>query len=208
MKLHLKHFFLVWGRIWLSFGASDRSWQSSLGSRMSWSHPSRSSAGHINPAGLRLYGSPAHTSVMRVNKQRAKGQLSPQNKRGNKGKKRWEERIAAPGAVFRSLSGLQAGDDVWDDSHEPEIIINREQGWGVFEERVALSLSGSFLGSDSKTWSEKRNHDWLMGGLITLSLFASASAEEQSEMPVIFPSCLTCSFEWQMRVIKDMRHYC
>ncbi|KAJ4942596.1 hypothetical protein JOQ06_012450 [Pogonophryne albipinna] len=31
-----------------------------------------SSAGHINPAGLCLYGSPAHTSVMRVNKQRAK----------------------------------------------------------------------------------------------------------------------------------------
>ncbi|TKS79053.1 Pre-B-cell leukemia transcription factor 3 Homeobox protein PBX3 [Collichthys lucidus] len=35
--------------------------------------PLPSSAGHINPAGLCLYGSPAHTSVMRVNKQRAKG---------------------------------------------------------------------------------------------------------------------------------------
>lgn len=50
------------------------------------------SAGHINPAGLWLYGSPAHTSVMRVNKQRAKGQQSPQNKEGRRGEARGEKR--------------------------------------------------------------------------------------------------------------------
>lgn len=59
--------------------------------------PLPSSAGHINPAGLCLYGSPAHTSVMRVNKQRAKGHLSPQNKGGHRGKGGGRKRSAARG---------------------------------------------------------------------------------------------------------------
>lgn len=85
-----------------SSSASSDVWQCRQCSRMRWRSPEPplpSSAGHINPAGLCLYGSPAHTSVMRVNKQRAKGQLSPQNKRGHRGKKRWEERRAARGSA-------------------------------------------------------------------------------------------------------------
>ncbi len=104
-------------------------WQCSQCSRMRWRSPEPplpSSAGHINPAGLCLYGSPAHTSVMRVNKQRAKGQLSPQNKRGHRGK-RGGRKGERPEAVLRSLSGLQAGNDVRDNSPGPEMIINREQ---------------------------------------------------------------------------------
>lgn len=105
-------------------------WQCSRCSRMRWRSPEPtlpSSASHINPAGLCLYGSPAHTSVMRVNKQRAKGQLSPQNKRGHRGE-RGGRKGERPEAVLRSLSGLQAGNDVRDNSPEPEMIINREQG--------------------------------------------------------------------------------
>lgn len=66
------------------------------------------SAGHINPAGLWLYGSPAHTSVMRVNKQRAKGQQSPQNKegrRGRHGEKREQARGSAQITVRASSRG-------------------------------------------------------------------------------------------------------
>lgn len=105
-------------------------WQRSQCSRMRCrSHPLPSSAGHINPAGLCLYGSPAHTSVMRVNKQRAKGQLSPQNKRERRGgKKEVGGKGERPEAVLRSLSGLQAGSDIRDNSSGPEMIINREQG--------------------------------------------------------------------------------
>lgn len=66
---------------------------------------------------------------MRVNKQRAKGQLSPQNKRGHRGeKKEVGGKGERPEAVLRSLSGLQAGNDVRDNSPGPEMIINREQG--------------------------------------------------------------------------------
>ncbi|CAF92222.1 unnamed protein product, partial [Tetraodon nigroviridis] len=63
---------------------------------------------HINPAGLWLYGSPAHTSVMRVNKQRAKGQQSPQNKegrRGRHGEKREQARGSAQITVRASSRG-------------------------------------------------------------------------------------------------------
>lgn len=63
---------------------------------------------------------------MRVNKQQAKGQLSPQNKRGHRGK-RGGRKGEQPEAVLRSLSGLQAGNDVRDNSPEPEMIINRTQ---------------------------------------------------------------------------------
>lgn len=99
LLLYLWSFFTVNGPV---------AWQCSECSRMSWRSPEEplsSSAGHINPAGLCLYGSPAHTSVMRVNKQRGKGQLSPQNKRGHKGgKKRWEERRAAWGGAQITVS--------------------------------------------------------------------------------------------------------
>lgn len=113
-----------------SSGVLSGVWLCSQCSRMRWRSPEPplpSSAGHINPAGLCLYGSPAHTSVMRVNKQRAKGQLSPQNKRGHRGK-RGGRKGERPEAVLRSLSGLQAGDDVRDNSPKPEMIIHREQG--------------------------------------------------------------------------------
>lgn len=72
---------------------------------------------------------------MRVNKQRAKGQLSPQNKRGHRGgKKEVGGKGERPEAVLRSLSGLQAGNDVRDNSPGPEMIINREQG-SVYERK-------------------------------------------------------------------------
>lgn len=66
---------------------------------------------------------------MRVNKQRAKGQLSSQNERGHRGVGgRGGRKVERPEAVLRSLSGLQAGNDVRDNGPQPEMIINREQG--------------------------------------------------------------------------------
>lgn len=52
-----------------------------------------------------------------------------------------------PEAVLRSLSGLQAGSDLRDNSPGPEMIINREQG-SVYEGKgPALSLSVKFVTS-------------------------------------------------------------
>lgn len=68
---------------------------------------------------------------MKVNKRRGKGQLSLQNKRGHKGGKRGGRKGERPEAVLRSLSAFQAGDDVRDNSLEPEMIINREQGGSI-----------------------------------------------------------------------------
>lgn len=138
--------FLRWNA---SFSEYHVAQQFSQCSRLKWRSPEPilpSSAGHINPAGLCLYGSPAHTSVMRVNKQRAKGQLSPQNKRGHKGKG-GGRKGDQPKAVLRSLSGLQAGNDVRDNSHEPETIINRKLGGGVYERKElhCLYLSNTLL---------------------------------------------------------------
>lgn len=52
-----------------------------------------------------------------------------------------------PEAVLRSLSGLQAGNDVRDESPEPEMIINREQGRVYEGKRAALSLCVKFFTS-------------------------------------------------------------
>lgn len=49
--------------------------------------------------------------------------------------------------MLRSLSGLQAGNDVRDKSPGPEMIINREQGRVYERKRAALSLSVKFVTS-------------------------------------------------------------
>lgn len=53
---------------------------------------------------------------------------------------------ARPEAMLRSLSGLQAGNDVRENSRQPEIIINREQG-EYMRGRTALCLSVKFVTS-------------------------------------------------------------
>lgn len=52
-----------------------------------------------------------------------------------------------PEAVLRSLSGLQAGDDVRDNSPGPEMIINREQERLYERKGAVLSLSVKFVTS-------------------------------------------------------------
>lgn len=49
--------------------------------------------------------------------------------------------------MLRSLSGLQAGDDVRDNSPEPEMIINREQERLYERKGAVLSLSVKFVTS-------------------------------------------------------------
>lgn len=49
--------------------------------------------------------------------------------------------------MLRSLSGLQAGDDVRDNSPGPEMIINREQERLYERKGAVLSLSVKFVAS-------------------------------------------------------------
>lgn len=66
--------------------------------------------------------------------------------------------------MLRSLSGLQAGNDVRDNSPEPEMIINREQGRVYERKGAALSLSVKFVTSSDliptvkPVKNEKENH--------------------------------------------------
>lgn len=58
-----------------------------------------------------------------------------------------ERKESRPEAVLRSLSGLQAGDDVRDNSPGPEMIINREQERLYERKGAVLSLSVKFVTS-------------------------------------------------------------
>ena len=125
---------------------------------------------HINPAGLCLYGSPAHTSVMRVNKRLAKGQLSPQNERGHKGRGGcWECEQSGPRRCSDRCQGFKQGVMYETTAPKPEMIINREQGRECERKGCIVFICQIcyFPGSDTDSEpvkNEKRSHPGLIGG--------------------------------------------
>lgn len=142
------------------------------------------SAGHINPAGLWLYGSPAHTSVMRVNKQRAKGQQSPQNKEGRRGRHR-EKREQARGSAQITV---RASSRRWCTRQQPRTGNDYKQRTGetIWEKRgciVFICQICCFFASDSvtETCTKKKKRALPLtdrDGLIAASAFIGLTQEK------------------------------
>lgn len=87
--------------------------------------------------------------------------------------------------MLRSLSGLQAGDDVRDNSPGPEMIINREQERLYERKGAVLSLSVKFVASSHliaalKPVQKKKRELHLTDrdGLIAASAFIGLTQEK------------------------------